>query len=180
MISPSQKKALPNQNCISKHFFRQKPSFAVIICPPKTKTPCLRPPVTKTVFFGDLQRPSDEAKRKENEKKMLDYLNRVVTEVPVDGWRMDGLQVELSTDVPKDPLVSPKKGISLNQSRDGIHPCKVLNRDLVHWAWRSRLVSRHIWLMMWWNLDETHMISFIQTNPIGTPCVAFCFMGSLP
>ena len=47
---------------------------------------------------------------------------------------MDGLQVELSTDVPKDPFVSAKKGISPNQSRDGIHPCKVLNRDLVHWA----------------------------------------------
>lgn len=46
---------------------------------------------------------------------------------------MDGLQVELATDVPKDPdhiQMSLKKGISPNQSRDGIHPCKVLNRDL--------------------------------------------------
>lgn len=69
-------------------FFRQKPSFTVIICPPKQAT-CLPASCNKDSFCW-LCRPSDEAKRKENEKKMLDYLNRVVTEVPgMDGGWMD-------------------------------------------------------------------------------------------
>ena len=178
MISPSQKKCstepeLYKQTCFSD---KNHPSH-VIICPPKTSIPCLR----QTVFFWRLAGLVMRRRERKTKRRCWIIWTELLRRCAGDGWRMDGLQVELSTDVPKDLYrCLPKKGISPNQARDGIHPCKVLNRDLVHWAWRSRLVSRHIWLMMWWNLDETHMISFIQTNPIGTPCVAFCFMGSLP
>lgn len=185
------KKTLPNQNYTSKHVFSDKNHLShVIICPPKTSNLPEGPPVTKTVFFWRLAGLVMRRRERKTKRRCWIIWTELLRRCAVDGWIDGWIAGRLVDGRPlRIRLCFPKKGISPNQSRDGIHPCKVLNRDLVPWAWRSRLVSRHIWLMMWWNLDETHMISFIQTNPIDTPCVTFFSweayhegnsMGSLP